>query len=161
MCWIIASYPGSSPTEKQVEIWSCALWHTTVDRENFAVKIISWSRPTAKIKHAKNRITQWSSVNKISLCYKRYLRRWWSSGYVLLIAYCNHIAAFEAPCCWTFVRGGAHMCFVDLLQQIAKSCNIQAEQWKTTTVENHNSFTTYESDYLSCLSMPYLSVQAQ
>ena len=28
----------------------------TVDRENFAVKIISWSRPTAKIKHAKNKL---------------------------------------------------------------------------------------------------------
>ena len=30
---------------------------STVDRENFAVKIISQSRPTAKIKHAKNKIT--------------------------------------------------------------------------------------------------------
>ena len=29
------------------------LFSTTVDRENFAVKIISRSRPTAKIKHAK------------------------------------------------------------------------------------------------------------
>ena len=28
----------------------------TVDRENFAVKIISRSRPTAKIKHAKNKL---------------------------------------------------------------------------------------------------------
>ena len=28
----------------------------TVDRENFAVKIISQSRPTVKIKHAKNKI---------------------------------------------------------------------------------------------------------
>ena len=28
----------------------------TVDRENFAVKIISWLRPTAKIKHAKNKL---------------------------------------------------------------------------------------------------------
>ena len=37
-----------------------------------------------------------------------------------------------------------------------KSCNKQAE-----TVENHNWFTTYEYDYLSRLSMPYLSVQAQ
>ena len=31
-----------------------------------------------------------------------------------------------------------------------------AEQWKTTT-----RFTTYESDYLSRLSMPFVSVQAQ
>ena len=30
----------------------------TVDRENFAVKIISRSRTTAKIKHAKNKITR-------------------------------------------------------------------------------------------------------
>ena len=43
-----------------------------------------------------------------------------------------------------------------LLQQIAKVL-----QHASGTVENHNSFTTYESDYLSCLSMPYLSVQAQ
>ena len=28
----------------------------TVDRENFAVKIILRSRPTAKIKHAKNKL---------------------------------------------------------------------------------------------------------
>ena len=31
---------------------------STVDRENFSVKIISWSRPTAKFKHAKNKITR-------------------------------------------------------------------------------------------------------
>ena len=30
----------------------------TIDRENFAVKIISRLRPTAKIKYAKNKITQ-------------------------------------------------------------------------------------------------------
>ena len=40
-------------------IWSQYLTietHSTVDRENFAVKIISRSRPTAKIKHAKNKL---------------------------------------------------------------------------------------------------------
>ena len=39
--------------------------HPTVDRENFAVKINSRSRPTAKIKHAKNKLrsdTQWISL---------------------------------------------------------------------------------------------------
>ena len=40
--------------------------------------------------------------------------------------------------------------------RLQKSCDKQAE-----TVENHNWFTTYEYDYLSRLSMPYLSVQAQ
>ena len=49
------------------------------------------------------------------------------------------------------------------LQNLAtyKQNSGKPQQWKTTTVETHNSFTTYESDYLSCLSMPYLSVQAQ
>ena len=40
-------------------------WPYTVDQENFAVKTISRSRPTAKIKHAKNKITvgdQWISL---------------------------------------------------------------------------------------------------
>ena len=39
--------------------------NTTVNRENFAVKINSRSRPTAKIKHAKNKLrsdTQWISL---------------------------------------------------------------------------------------------------
>ena len=31
---------------------------TTVDRENFAIKIILRSRSTAKIEHAKNKITR-------------------------------------------------------------------------------------------------------
>ena len=31
------------------------------------------------------------------------------------VAYFNRIAAFEAPYCWTSVKGGAHMHFVDLL----------------------------------------------
>ena len=42
-----------------------ALEYTTVDRENFAVKIISQSRPTAKIKHTKNKLRgddQWISL---------------------------------------------------------------------------------------------------
>jgi len=37
---------------------------TTVDRENFTVKIISRSRLTAKIKHAKNKITRRWSVHR-------------------------------------------------------------------------------------------------
>ena len=45
---------------------------------------------------------------------------------------------------------------VIMYSRLQKSCNKQAE-----TVENHNWFTTYEYDYLSRLSMPYLSVQAQ
>ena len=31
------------------------------------------------------------------------------------VAYFDCIVAFEAPYCWTFVKGGAHMRFVDLL----------------------------------------------
>ena len=41
----------------------------TVDRENFAVKIISRSRPPAKIKHAKNKLrgdAHEASVNKLA-----------------------------------------------------------------------------------------------
>ena len=37
-----------------------------VDQENFAVKIISRSRSTAKIKHAKNKITWRWSLNKLA-----------------------------------------------------------------------------------------------
>ena len=29
------------------------------------------------------------------------------------VAYFDHIAAFEVPYRWTFVKGGAHMHFVD------------------------------------------------
>ena len=44
----------------------------------------------------------------------------------------------------------------ELVQQIAKVL-----QRASGTVKNHNWFTTYESDYLSRLSIPYLSVQTQ
>ena len=39
---------------------------TAVDRENFTVKIILRSGSTAKIKHAKNKITRRLSVNKLA-----------------------------------------------------------------------------------------------
>ena len=29
------------------------------------------------------------------------------------VTYFDHIAVFEVPYCWTSVKGGAHMCFVD------------------------------------------------
>ena len=38
----------------------------TVDRKNFAVKIISRSKSTAKIKHAKNKIMRRWSLNKLA-----------------------------------------------------------------------------------------------
>ena len=38
----------------------------TVDRGNFADKIFSRPRPTAKIKHVKNKITRWWSVSKVA-----------------------------------------------------------------------------------------------
>ena len=39
----------------------------------------------------------------------------WQSRIGNSVAYFDRIAAFEAPYCWTFVKGGAHMHFVDLL----------------------------------------------
>ena len=39
-----------------LHFWTSLITCSTVDRENFAVKIISRSRPTAKIKHAKNKL---------------------------------------------------------------------------------------------------------
>ena len=38
----------------------------TVDRENFAVKIISQSRPTTKFLHAKIKLTWQRSMNKLA-----------------------------------------------------------------------------------------------
>ena len=61
----VESVPTKTVLETQIQVLITALsaivpTHTihTVDRENFTVKKISWLRPTVKIKHAKNRITQ-------------------------------------------------------------------------------------------------------
>ena len=55
-------YKDSSCVGSDIGIgsWSVSTYTycmSTVDRKNFAVKIILWLRPTAKIKHAKNKIT--------------------------------------------------------------------------------------------------------
>ena len=42
------------------------------------------------------------------------------------VVYFNCIAAFKAPYCWTSVKGGAYMCFVDSLDIHASTKHIWA-----------------------------------
>ena len=42
------------------------------------------------------------------------------------IAYFDHIAAFEAPYCWTSVKGGAHTSFIDSLDIHATTKHVWA-----------------------------------
>ena len=46
------------------------------------------------------------------------------------ITYFNHITAFEAVYHWTSIKGGAHMCFVDLLDIHASTKYVWAPPWK-------------------------------
>ena len=55
-------YKDSNCVSSDIRIgsWSASTYMycmSTIDRKNFAVKIILRLRPTAKIKHAKNKIT--------------------------------------------------------------------------------------------------------